>query len=222
MMMLETGEVDGLVSGLKLTYPATLRPALQVLGLRSGVKVATGMYMMVLKDQVKFFADATINIDPDADTLADIAIQVSDTVAAMGIPPRVALVSFSNFGSVKHADVGKVQEALARVRAARPELEIDGEMQADYALDKTKLDEHYPFTRLSDAANVLVFPSLAAGNATYKVLKTVGGAQAVGPMLLGIAKPVALLQNESTVEDIINMTAYTVMMAQLYERGQKP
>jgi malate dehydrogenase (oxaloacetate-decarboxylating)(NADP+) len=220
MMMVETGAAHGLVSGLRLNFPETVRPALQILGLRPGVRVATGMYLMVLRDTVKFFADATVNIDPDAETLADIAVQVSDTVAAMGITPRVALVSFSNFGSVRHPQVAKVQKALTLVREARPDLEIEGEMQADYALEKGKLDEHYPFSRLTDAANVLIFPSLAAGNTTYKVLKTLGGAQAVGPMLLGIAKPVALLQNESTVEDIINMTAYTVMMAQLHERGR--
>jgi malate dehydrogenase (oxaloacetate-decarboxylating)(NADP+) len=221
MMMLELGDADGVVSGLKLTFPETLRPALQVLGLRPGARVATGMYMMVLKNSVKFFADATININPDAETLADIAVQVSDAVASMGIRPRVALVSFSNFGSVAHPEAEKVQDALALVRAARPDLEIDGEMQADFALDRRKRDSVYPFSRLTQNANVLIFPSLAAGNAAYKTLQTLSGAQAVGPMLLGIAKPVSLLQQESTVDDIVNMTAHTVVTAQQREKAKQ-
>ena len=213
-MMLDTGEVDGLVSGLKLTYPETLRPALQLLGLRPGVKVATSMYMMVLKNSVKFFADATINVDPDADTLADIAIQVSDAVAALGVTPRVAMVSFSNFGSVQHVAADKVRAALELVRAARPQLEIDGEMQADLALDKTRRDESHSFSTLSGDANVLIFSCLDAANAAYKVLQSLSKAEAVGPMLLGVGKPVSLLQAEASVDDIIRMTAYTVVAAQ--------
>jgi malate dehydrogenase (oxaloacetate-decarboxylating)(NADP+) len=179
------------------------------------------MYMMVMKNSVKFFADATINVDPDADTLADIAVQVSDAVAALGITPRVGMVSFSTFGSADLAEPRKVREALALVRKARPELEIDGEMQADIALDSRKRDQHYSFSRLERDANVLIFPSLSAGNAAYKVLCSLGRAQAVGPMLLGIAKPVAFLQPDSTVEDIFNMTAYTVVVAQNRERGAR-
>jgi len=163
---------------------------------------------------VKFFADPTINIEPDAEVLADTAMQVSDAVAAMGIQPRVAMISFSNFGSVHHPIVDKVGRALALVREKRPDLEIDGEMQLDYALDKSKLDEHFPFARLSNPANILIFPDLGSANAAYRVLKAFGAAQAVGPILLGIDKPVALLQNESSVDDIVTMTAYTVLMAQ--------
>ena len=216
MMMVRGGEADGLVAGLTLTYPETIRPALQVLGLAPGVKVATSMYMMLIKDDVKFFADPTINIDPDAEVLADTAIQVSDAVAAMGIRPRVAMISFSNFGSVHHPSVDKVHRALALVRAQRPALEIDGEMQIDYAVDSAKRDEHFPFARLTHSANVLIFPHLSAANAAYQALKSFGAAQAVGPILLGIDKPVALLQNESTVDDIVTMTAHTVLMAQRY------
>ncbi len=219
MMMLEDGQVEGLVSGLKLTYPETLRPALQVLGLRPGARVATSMYMMVLEHSVKFFADATVNIDPDADTLADIAIQVSDAVAVLGVVPRVAMVSFSNFGSVVHPDAAKVKRALELVRRARPNLEIDGEMQADLALNTKRRNESHSFSRLTDDANVLVFPSLDTANAAYKVLQTLGRAQAIGPMILGVRKPVSLLQAECSVEEIINMTAYTVMVAQLRENA---
>jgi malate dehydrogenase (oxaloacetate-decarboxylating)(NADP+) len=213
-LMLETGDADGLVSGLKLTYPETVRPALQILGLKPGVKVATGMYMMVFQNSVKFFGDASINIDPDAETLADIAIQMADAVSEFGVRPRVAMISFSNFGSVKHPEVQKVQRALAIVQQRRPELEIDGEMQPDIALDQARREERYPFSKLVSPANVLVFPSLAAGNAAYQVLKTLGNADAVGPILLGVAKPVALLQPHANADDIVNMTAHTVVSAQ--------
>jgi len=217
-VMLELGEVDGLVSGLKLTYPETVRPALEVLGIAPGVKVAAGMYMMVMQNSVKFFGDATINIQPDAETLADIAVQMADTVAGLGVTPRVAMISFSNFGSVRHPESRTVQEALERIRERRPDLDIDGEMQPEIALDEARRKNRYPFATLSRNANVLVFSDLAAGNAAYQTLKTLGGASAVGPLLLGLAKPVALLQNDGTVEDIVNMTAYTVMKAQQQEK----
>jgi len=217
MMMVRNGHADGLVSGLKLAYPETIRPALQVLGLRPGVKVATGMYMMVLKDKVVFFADASINIEPDADTLADITVQVSDAVRNMGVEPRVALVSFSNFGSVDHPQARLVRDALEVVRDRRPELEVDGEMQADVALSKSLMDSLFPFCRLTDAANVLVFPQLIAGNAAYKVLQSLGGATAVGPILLGVGRPVSVLQPQARVTDIVNMTAFTVLTAQQQE-----
>jgi malate dehydrogenase (oxaloacetate-decarboxylating)(NADP+) len=172
------------------------------------------MYMMVMRDQqVKFFADASINIDPDAETLADIAIQVSDAVEAMGIAPKVAMVSFSNFGSVSHPEATKVRRALDLVRAARPALQVDGEMQADVALDKTAM-AGFPFCQLGDAANVLIFPTLAAGNAAYKVLSVLGGAQPIGPIILGLAKPVMVLQKHASVEDVVNMTGYIAAIAQ--------
>ena len=217
MMMVRNGHADGLVSGLKLAYPDTIRPALQVLGLRPGVRVATGMYMMVLKDKVVFFADASINIEPDAATLADITVQVSDAVRNMGVEPRVAMVSFSNFGSVNHPQARLVSDALGVVRDRRPDLEVDGEMQADVALSKPLLDSMFPFCRLSDAANVLVFPQLIAGNAAYKVLQSLGGATAVGPILLGVGRPVSVLQPQARVSDIVNMTAFTVLTAQQQE-----
>lgn len=213
-MMLAADEADGLVSGLKQPYPETLRPALQICGLRPGVRVATSMYMMTLKDRVTFFSDATINIDPDAESLADIAVQVTDAVQALGVTPRAAMVSFSNFGSVKHPDVDRVRHALELVRQARPELEIDGEMQADLALNAEARQHIYPFCQLTGSANTLIFASLEAGNAAYKVLQHLGGARAVGPMILGLGRPVTVLQATSTVRDIVNMTAYTVLVAQ--------
>lgn len=210
MMMVHHGDADGLVAGLTAPYPETIRPALQILSLRQGVRHATGMYMMLLKNDVKFFADPVINIDPDVETLAEIAIQVADAVKAFEIVPRIAMISFSNFGSAPHPESLKVAHAVARVRALRPELEIDGEVQADIALDKEKMREGFPFCRLTEAANVLVFPSLASANPAYKVLAALGGATAVGPILLGLEKPVAVLPRDSGVDTIVSMTAYTV------------
>ncbi len=213
-LLVETGEVDGMVSGLRLSYPQTVRPPLEVLGLSPGVKVAVGMYMMVLQNTVRFFGDTVFNIAPDAETLADIAVQMADAVAGFDVTPRVAMISYSNFGSVSHPEVRKVQQALELVRARRPGLEIDGEMQPELALDAGRRREHYGFSRLTRAANTLVFPSLDAGNAAYQTLKVLGNLPAVGPILLGLSKPVAVLQNEATVEDLVNMTAYVVMNAQ--------
>jgi malate dehydrogenase (oxaloacetate-decarboxylating)(NADP+) len=194
-----------------------VRPALQILGMQPGAKVAVGMYMMVLQNSIKFFADTVFNIDPDAETLADIAVQTSDAVAALGVRPRVAMISYSNFGAVRHPEVEKVAEAIELVRRRRPDLEIDGEMQPELALSAERRAERYPFSRLTTSANVLIFKSLAAGNAAYQTLKALGGADAVGPILLGIGKPVSLVQAEDSVDDIVNMTAYTVMKAQLQE-----
>jgi malate dehydrogenase (oxaloacetate-decarboxylating)(NADP+) len=180
------------------------------------------MTMMVLQNSVKFFGDTTFNIDPDAETLADIAVQMADAVNGLGVRPRVAMISYSNFGSVRHPEVQKVQEALERVRQRRPELEIDGEMQPELALDAERRKERFPFSRLERSANVLVFPSLAAGNAAYQTLKVLGGASVVGPILLGVGKPAAILAPEVSVEDIVNMTAYTVMKAQQQEQRAEP
>ncbi|HET6281227.1 MAG TPA: NADP-dependent malic enzyme [Polyangia bacterium] len=214
VMMVRRGEADGLVAGLTAPYPETIRPALQILGIRPDVRRATSMYMMLLKNDVKFFADPSINIEPDAETLADTAIQVADAVRAFEVTPRIAMISFSNFGSAPHPQSIRVAEAVEIVRRKRPELEIDGEVQADIALDNGKLHELFPFTRLTDGANVLVFPSLAAGNAAYKVLAALGGATAVGPILLGLNKPITVLPRDANVDTIVSMTAYTVTQAQ--------
>src|SRR5262245_34636415 len=178
------------------------------------MRVAVGLYMMVMKNSVKFFADTVFNIDPDADTLADITLQTADAVQGFGITPRIAMISYSNFGTVNHPGTRKIKDAIEIVRARRPDLEIDGEMQPEIALDSERRNMHYSFSRLSRAANVLVFPYLDPANASYQVLKVLGGASAVGPILLGLSKPCAALQNEATAEDIINMTAYVVLKAQ--------
>jgi malate dehydrogenase (oxaloacetate-decarboxylating)(NADP+) len=221
-LMVRAGDADGMVGGFRTTYPETARPTLQILGLQPGVKVAVGMTMMVLQNSVKFFGDTVFNIDPDPETLADIAVQMADAVSSLGVKPHMAMISYSNFGSVKHPEVAKVQEALERVRQRRPDLEIDGEMQPELALDAERRRERYPFSRLERDANVLVFPSLAAGNAAYQTLKVLGGASVVGPILLGVARPVAILAPEVSVEEIVNMTAYTVMKAQHNDLRAEP
>jgi malate dehydrogenase (oxaloacetate-decarboxylating)(NADP+) len=213
-LMVDRGDADGMVTGLRLSYPDTVRPPLEIFGLSPGAKVAVGMYMMVLQNSVKFFGDTVFNIGPDADTLADIALQMADAVQGFGLTPRIAMISYSNFGSVRHPEVQKVQQALEIVRRRRPDLEIDGEMQPEMALDPERRTHYYGFSRLTRAANTLVFASLDAANAAYQTLKVLGGASAVGPILLGVARPCAALQNEVTVEDIVNMTAYVVLRAQ--------
>ena len=217
-MMVAEDDADGIVTGMKLNYRDTIRPALHIIGVRPGIRRLAGMYMMVLKDHVKFFADATINIDPDAQTLTECTLQVVDAVRSFGVVPRVAMVSLSNFGSHPHPQAQKVRDALAMIRDHRPGLEIEGEMQADFALDKELLDEIYPFHRLSGDANVLIFPSLEAANTSYKILTKLGGATSVGPILLGMNKPISILQREVSVEAIVNMTAYTVKRAQEGEK----
>ncbi len=214
MMMVRTGDADGLVAGLTSPYPDTIRPALQILGIRPDVRRATGMYMMLLKNGVKFFADATVNIDPDAETLADTAIQVADAARAFEVTPRIAMISFSNFGSAPHPESKKMAEAVGIVRRLRPDLEIDGEVQADIAVEPEKMRELFPFSRLTDEANVLIFPTLSAGNAAYKVLAALGGATAIGPILLGVNKPVTVLPRDANVDTIVSMTAYTVARSQ--------
>jgi malate dehydrogenase (oxaloacetate-decarboxylating)(NADP+) len=170
--------------------------------------------MIVMQNSVKFFADTVFNIDPDAATLADITIQTADAVQSFGVAPRVAMISYSNFGAVNHPSTRKIRDAIDIVRRLRPDLEIDGEMQPEMALDPERRKQYFGFSRLTRSANTLVFPYLDPANAAYQVLKVMGGASAVGPILLGLSKPCAALQNEVSAEDIVNMTAYVVLKAQ--------
>ncbi|MCC6998928.1 MAG: NADP-dependent malic enzyme [Deltaproteobacteria bacterium] len=210
-MMVRMGHADGLVVGLTSSYADAIRPALQVLGLREGVRRAAGMHMVLTSAEVKFFGDATLNVDPDAETLADIAIQVADAARALEVTPRVAMISYSTFGSAQHADVSKMARAVELVRGRRPEIEIDGELEIDLAL-APDLKLRHPHTRLTGPANVLVFPNLAAGNAAHKVLVALGGATTIGPILLGIREPVTVVRPETSVEGLVHMTAYTASL----------
>jgi malate dehydrogenase (oxaloacetate-decarboxylating)(NADP+) len=213
-IMVERGDADGMVTGLRLNYPATVRPPLEIFGLEAGAKVAAGMYMIVLQNRVLFFGDTVFNIFPDAETLADITVQMADAVQGFGVTPRVAMISYSNFGSVRHPDVTRIHQALDLVRERRPALEIDGEMQPEIALDPARRQQSYGFSQLTRPANTLVFSSLASGNAAYQIARAIGGASAVGPILLGLAKPVAAMQTDATVEEIVNMTSHVVLKAQ--------
>jgi malate dehydrogenase (oxaloacetate-decarboxylating)(NADP+) len=213
-MMVHMKDADGLVSGLTHQYPETLRPALQIIKLRDGVSRVAGLYAMVFKDRLVFLADATVNIDPGAEELAEIALLAADEVRRFEVEPRLAMLSFSNFGSVNHPLSQKVRAALALVRQKAPDLMIDGEMQADTAVMPEIINEHYPFCSLKDGANVLIFPNLISGNVAYKLLQRLGGAEAIGPILMGLEKPVHLVQVGGTNEvDVVNMTAIAVVDA---------
>ncbi len=205
--MLEAGEVDAMVAGIEASYAETLRPALQVVGRAAGVSKVSGLYMLAFPGrELLFFTDTTVNIDPDAETLCDIALQTAAFVQDLGIQPRVAMVSFSNFASSSHKEARRMARAVDMVRESNPELEVDGEMQADTAIDGIKLSEVYPFTHLSGPANVLVFARLSAANVAYKLLDQLGGADAIGPVLLGMDKPVHILQRGCAVQDILNLS----------------
>ncbi|MBI1257941.1 MAG: NADP-dependent malic enzyme [Chloroflexi bacterium] len=212
-MMLHNGEADAFISGLTYEYPDVVRPALQVFHTRPGVTRASGVYIMIVKKQVYLFTDATVNVDPDAATLAEIAISAADFATALDIEPRVAMLSFSNFGSSPHPLSIKVSAAVDLVRQRRPEIAIDGEMQADTAVVVDLIESRYPFSQVKDA-NVLVFPDLGSANVAYKLLSRLGGAETIGPILLGIGAPVHVLQAGDGVEDIVAMTAVAVMDAQ--------
>jgi len=205
--MLEAGEVDAMVAGIEASYAETLRPALQVVGRAAGVSKVSGFYMLAFPGrELLFFTDTTVNIDPDAETLCDIALQTAAFVQDLGIQPRVAMVSFSNFASSSHQEARRMARAVDMVRESNPELEVDGEMQADTAIDGIKLSEVYPFTHLSGPANVLVFARLSTANVAYKLLDQLGGADAIGPVLLGMDKPVHILQRGCAVQDILNLS----------------
>ncbi len=219
-MMVHMGDADGVVGGLTQHYPETIRPALQVIGVREGVKKVASMYAMVFKDRVYFFADTTVNVDSTAEELAEIALLVAGEVERFGISPRIAFLSFSNFGSVRHPLVTKVQQAVNLTRQQRPDLEVDGEMQADTAVNPEIIRETYPFCRIKEGANVLIFPDLQSSNIAYKLIQHLGRAEAIGPILMGMRKPVHVLQiGSSNEQDIVNMTAIAVLDAQKIEKN---
>jgi malate dehydrogenase (oxaloacetate-decarboxylating)(NADP+) len=214
MMMVHSGDADGLVAGLTENYPATIRPALQIIKSRPGHSTIAGFYMLVFKNDVRFIADATVNFDPTAEQLADIAILAAERVRSFDITPRIAMLSFSNFGSTKHPSAEKMARAAELVRRRAPELMVDGEMMADTAVSPEILELLYPFSGLKGGANLLVCPNLESANIAYKLLAKLGGAEAYGPILLGIRKPVYVLIPGNEVADIVNVTAMAVRDAQ--------
>jgi malate dehydrogenase (oxaloacetate-decarboxylating)(NADP+) len=220
-MMVAMGDADAFVSGLTFEYPEVIRPALQIFHTRAGTTRAAGAYLMIVDDnashpvgdRVYIFTDATVNIEPTAEDLAEIACLAADFARRLELEPRVALLSFSNFGSTDHPLSAKVRKAVELIRTKRPELIVDGEMQADTAVVPEIIERRYPFSRVRDA-NVLVFPSLESANVAYKLLARLGNAQAIGPILLGVGAPVHVLQTGDDVEDIVHIAAVAVMDAQ--------
>jgi malate dehydrogenase (oxaloacetate-decarboxylating)(NADP+) len=214
MMMVECGRADGVVSGVTKAYKESLRPALEIIGVEEGINRASGAYIVVGESGIKFFADTTVNIEPDAETLAEIAINASDLATAFDIDPRVAMLSYSNFGTSDHPMARKVSRATEVLKRMRPDLPSDGEMQVEAALDEELRERDFGFSELEGSANVLIFPDLNAGNIAYKLMYKLGEAEVIGPVLLGMAKPVNVLQRACSVSSIVNLTVITVLKSQ--------
>ena len=214
-MMVETGEADAMISGLTKNYPDTIRPAIEIIGTEEGVKKIAGMYLMLTKKGPLFLADTTVNFNPTAEELADITLLAAKEVRHFNLIPRIAMLSYSNFGTSNSPEARLVARATEIVKEKDPELIVDGEMQASIALNNEILRENYPFSSLVDQeVNTLIFPNLAAGNIAYNILKELGAADAIGPILLGMKKPVHVLQLGSSVRSIYNMALIAVIDAQ--------
>jgi malate dehydrogenase (oxaloacetate-decarboxylating)(NADP+) len=214
-MMVRTGAADALISGLTRKYPATVKPALQVIGIREGVSRVAGLYIIMTKNGPVFFSDTTVNINPTAEELVDITILTAEAVSNLNIVPKIALLSYANFGSAEGADAIKMREVARILHERRPDLIVDGELQANFAMNNNMLKEQFPFSCLVDnKVNTLIFPNLAAGNIAYKLMQELAGAEAIGPLLLGMKKPVHILQLGSSVREIVNMVTLAVVDAQ--------
>jgi malate dehydrogenase (oxaloacetate-decarboxylating)(NADP+) len=214
VMMVNAGDADGFVTGINRSYPDTIRPALEVMTLKPGVSRVAGMYCIAVKNRVLFFADATVNIDPTAEELADIAISTAHVVKEhFDMDPRVAMISFSNFGSVKHPFAEKMARAAEIARGRKPELVIDGEMAPDTALVPEIADMYFPDSLIAGDANVLIFPDVQSGNIALKLVQHLAGGDVIGPILMGLAKPVNVLNYSTNVAEIVNITAITAVMA---------
>jgi malate dehydrogenase (oxaloacetate-decarboxylating)(NADP+) len=217
-MMVAQGDADAMVGGIEQYYPDKLHAPLQAIGVDPDAKVLAGVFMMVVEKHVYFVADTTVNVDPDASTLARIAAETARLVRRLGVTPRVAFLSFSNFGSARFPATVKVQEAVRLLQEREPGLEADGELMAETALEAKLLKDSYPFSRLTGPANVLIFPDLNAGNIGYQLLKSIAKAEAIGPILVGMDRPVHILQRDVQVQDVINMAVIAAVDAQ--ERGE--
>jgi len=223
-MMVHAGEADAMISGLTRNYAETIRPAIQIMGTEPGVQKIAGMYIMLTKRGPLFLADTTVNFNPTAEQVADITLLVAREVRAFGITPRVALLSYSNFGSSETPEAILMREARRIVKEKNPSLIVDGEIQGILAFNKEILRENYPFSELAGPGevNTLIFPNLSAGNIAYNLLKEVGGSDSIGPVVLGLRKPVHVLQLGSTVRDIINMVVIAVIDSQVKDAQRKP
>jgi malate dehydrogenase (oxaloacetate-decarboxylating)(NADP+) len=209
-LMVKMGDADAFVSGLTYDYPEVIRPSLQIHHTTRGARRAAGVYIMIVEDRVYLFTDATVNIEPTAEDLVEIACLAADFAKRLEIDPRVAFLSFSNFGSTPHPLSDKVRHAVEMTKARRPDLHVDGEMQADTAVVAEIIEDRYPFSSVKDA-NVLVFPSLESANIAYKLLARLGKAKAIGPILLGMGAPVHVLQTGDDVNAIVQIASVAVM-----------
>lgn len=216
-MMVETGDADAMISGLTRNYPDTIRPAIQIIGTEEGVQKIAGMYIMLTKQGPLFLADTTVNFNPTAEQIADITLLVAKEVRSFGITPRIAMLSYSNFGSSETPEAILMREARLKVKQKNPSLIVDGEIQGILAFNKETLRDNYPFSELAQSGdvNTLIFPNLSAGNIAYNLLQEVGGFDSIGPILLGLKKPVHVLQLGSSVRNIINMVLIAVVDAQM-------
>jgi malate dehydrogenase (oxaloacetate-decarboxylating)(NADP+) len=215
LLMVSRGDADGFVGGMYKAYPDTIRPAIQIVGLRDGVSRVSAVNLLVLKDRLLFCADTMVNVEPTAAELAEIAILAADTARFFDVEPRVALLSFSNFGSARHPSAERVAAATRLACDRRPDLVIDGELNVETALVEEIAREHFPHSRIQGDANVLVFPDLAAGNIGYKIAHRLAKADMVGPILMGMRRPVNVLPPGVTAADIVNVTAITAVAAEM-------
>ena len=215
-MMVEMGDADALISGITRNYRATVKPALEVIGKEEGVNNVVGMYIMRTKKGTLFLADTTINLDPTAEEIADMSIMIAKKVKQFRIKPRIALLSYSNFGSTRTKDSEKMAKAAAILKEENPNLVVDGEIQGDFALDAEKMQRIFPFSPLAEeSANTLIFPNLNSGNMAYKLIQEIAEVDSIGPVLVGMKKPVHILQLGCTVREIINMVTLSVVDAQI-------
>ena len=221
LIMVSRGDADGFVGGMYKAYPETIRPAIQIVGLREGVSRVSAVNLLVLKDRLLFCADTMVNVEPSAAELAEIAILAADTARFFDVEPRVALLSFSNFGSARHPSADRVATAVGIARERRPDLIVEGELNVETALVEEIAREHSPHSQIQGDANVLVFPDLAAGNIGYKIAHRLGKADMVGPILMGMRRPVNVLPPGATAADIVNVTAITAVAAEM-EREAPP
>lgn len=211
MMMVEQGDADGIVDGVTTHFPETIRPALEIIELREDLSVVSSFYLVMFKDKTFIFADATVNIDPTAQQLSEIAINCANASRSLGMEPKIAMLSFSNFGSVKHPSAKKVAQAVEIVKQKEPNLIVDGEMQADTAVTPDIIKEYFPFSKLKGDANILIFPELHSANICYKLMERLANAELIGPILVGLKKPVNALTRGCSVENIVNTAAITAL-----------
>jgi malate dehydrogenase (oxaloacetate-decarboxylating)(NADP+) len=219
-MMVHMGDADALVSGVTQNFPDTIRPALQIVRMREGLHKVAGCYPLITRDgNLLFFADTSVNIDPSAEDLVEIALCAAQEARRFDVEPRVAMLSFSSFGGSQHPFCDKVRKAVELLHKADPTLIVDGEVMADVAVSPEILEKTYPFSSLQGGANVLVFPNLESANIAYKLMSTIGGAEILGPILMGMTRPVHLVARGAEVEEIVHAVASAVVDARESEPG---